>query len=83
MAKVGKSPRGRYAIPQTVVPLSNLCLCLEWPDDPEHIAVLTGFIESLTHRYNWGEPLVEASETLADLYSGIFAQYREQIEGLF
>lgn len=83
MAKVGKSPRGRYAIPQVVHPPSRLCLCLEWPDDPQHIAVLTGFIESLTHRYNWGEPLQESSDVLAALYQQIFTQYREQIEDVF
>lgn len=83
MAKVGKSPRGRYAIPQVVNPPGRLCLCLEWPDDPQHIAVLTGFIESLTHRYNWGEPLQADSDVLAALYSQIFTQYREQIEGVF
>lgn len=83
MAKVGKSPRGRYAIPQVVTPASNLCLCLEWPDDPQHLAVLTGFIEQLTHRFTWGEPLTADSETLALLYSQVYTQYREQIEGLF
>lgn len=83
MAKIGTSPRGRYPIPQIVIPASNLCLCLEWPDDAEHIAVLTGFVESLTHRFSWGEPLTADSETLAVLYSHIFAQYREQIEGIF
>lgn len=79
----GKSPRGRFAIPQTVTPASNLCLCLEWPDNAEHLAVLTGFIESLGHAYTWGEPLTADSETLATLYQHIFNQYREQIEGLF
>jgi len=83
VAKVGKSPRGRYAIPSVVTPPSTLCLCLEWPDDPQHIAVLTGFIESLTHRYNWGEPLTAASDELAVLYAEIFTLYREQIEGVF
>lgn len=82
MAK-GKSPRGRYAIPNPVIPSSNLCLCLEWPDSAEHLAVLTGFIELLTHAYTWGEPLNSDSELLAELYTHIFNQYREQVEGLF
>lgn len=80
---VGKSPRGRYAIPSVVIPPSNLCICLEWPDNPEHIAVLTGFIEQLTHGYTWGEPKTADSDLLAALYMEIFSQYRDQIEDVF
>lgn len=79
---VGKSPRGRYPIPDVVTPPFRICICLEWPDNPEHIAVLTGFIYDLTKRYNWGEPLTSDSEALAVLYTEIFDRFRESIEDL-
>jgi len=78
--KIGKSPRGRWKIPETRTPDGRICWCINWPDDPEHTAILWGMLEDLTRRYNWGEPLTEDSQTVAEYYRQIVDENRACFE---
>lgn len=79
---IGKSPRGRLSIPANLTPEARVCWCLIWPDDPEHLAVLWGFLELLTKRYTWGEPLTDESQVLANFYSQIVGENRSHYEAV-
>jgi len=77
---VGKSPRGRWAIPQNLTPAGTICWCFNLPDDPEYQAVFWGLMNDLTKRYNWGEPLTAASDTVAAYWRGIIDDNRTCFE---
>jgi len=80
VAKVGKSPRGRYKIPAVLAPAGRVCFCLNLPDNPEHFATFWGHLDLLGKGYTWGEPKTADSDVVAAYWAQINRDNRDCFE---
>jgi len=78
--KKGFGLTGHFKIPANPTPEGRICFCIELPDEAEHLAVFWGQLELLGKRWMWGEPLTEASETVAAYWAQIVADNLKSFE---
>jgi len=75
-----REKRPRYTLPVTVNPENTVCVQINIPDEPMHVAAFWGAMMTLCHAYSWGNDAEHTAIAVADVWRPIIAQAWDEYE---
>jgi hypothetical protein len=67
-------PRMQFVLPAVIDP-PRICVQIEIPDEPEHIAAFMGSIRNLGSAYNWQNDSAHTAKAVADVWRDVFDKF--------